>query len=334
MDTIRIGLFGTAHSHAPGKLRAVLAHPGVEFAGVWEADARLRERARTNAAYEGLAFVSAAEELLEDPTVHALCVEGDEGKCSQDALRAVTAGKHIWYDKPAGDWPVFQAIIETARERRLHVQLGYMLRYSAAFGQVAEWVRTGFLGDVFKVRGNMSALRDEASRRRADYPGGVGFELAPHLMDQALWLFGRRPEKVTSFLRNDATPDFPGYADNTLVVLEFARGMALLEVAANEVSPQARRFEVYGTRGSATVLEPFEPGARIKLVLDEARGGYAKGEQDVEVSPTPRSVSFPAELESFVATIRGASPHRPLEHELLVEETLHRAVGNLPARAA
>ena len=33
----------------------------------------------------------------------------------------------------------------------------------------------------------------------------------------------------------------------------------------------ARRFEVFGTKGSAILLEPFEPGGRIRLALDEAR---------------------------------------------------------------
>ena len=36
-----------------------------------------------------------------------------------------------------------------------------------------------------------------------------------------------------------------------------------------------RRFEVFGTRGSAIIVEPFVPGHSIKLCLDEARGGYA-----------------------------------------------------------
>jgi hypothetical protein len=98
-----------------------------------------------------------------------------------------------------------------------------------------------------------------------------------------------------------------------------------------EVAPAARRFEVYGTRGSAIVLEPFEPGSRVRLVLDQDRDGFQKGEQIVEVEPTPRTISFPAELTSFIATLRGAAPDRPLDHELLVEETLHRAVGTLPA---
>jgi predicted dehydrogenase len=330
-EKIRFGLYGTGHSHAPGKLRALLSHPEVELVGVCEPDDRLRQRAQANTAYEGVTFLDAPEELLEDPTVHAVCVEGTEGYCAQDAFRAVQAGKHIWYDKPAGDWLLFQAICQTAREKSLHVQMGYMLRYTAAFRHLSDWTRAALLGDLFSIRGHMSTSSTEATRGQGGYKGGIAHQLAPHMMDQVLWLFGERPAKVTSFLRNDATPAVPTHADNTLVVLEFARGMGMIDIANMEVAPAARRFEVYGTRGSAIVLEPFEPGSRVRLVLDEARGGYEKGEQIVEVEPTPRSISFPAELTSFIATVRGAAPDRSLEHELLVEETLHRAVGTIPA---
>ena len=331
-ELIRFGLMGTGHSHAPGKLRALRESADVEFVGAFEEDAERRARAQSNAAYEGVPWLDSAEDLLEDPTVHALCVEGEEGRCSPDALRAVQAGKHIWYDKPAGDWTVFQAICETAREKRLHVQLGYMLRYTAAFQHVGEWVRSGLLGDLFAVRGHMSTSSMADARARSGYPGGIAFQLAPHMMDQVLWLVGgERPSRVTSFLRNDATPAAPAHADNTLVVLEFAKGMAMIDIAHMVVAPVARRFEVYGTRGSAIVLEPFEPGSKVRLVLDEARGGYQKGEQIVEMTPTPRSISFPAELASFIATVRGTAPDRSLEHELLVEETLHRAVGTIRA---
>ena len=331
MDKVRFGLYGTGHSHAPGKLRALLDSPEVELVAVCEPDPQLRERAQANPTYAGLRFIDTPDELLDDPHVHALCVEGTEGKCSRDALRAVRAGKHIWYDKPAGDWADFQELCGAAREKGLHVQMGYMLRYTAAFQGVSEWARAGLLGDLFSVRGHMSTSSTEATRGQGGYKGGIAHQLAPHMMDQALWLFGERPHTVTSFLRNDATPAVPSHADNTLVVLEFKKGMATIDIANMEVAPVARRFEVYGTRGSAIVLEPFEPGVRVRLVLDEARGGYQRGEQLLDMTPTPRSISFPAELASFIATIRGAAPDRSLEHELLVEETLHRAVGTIPA---
>ena len=335
---VRFAVYGTAHSHGPGKVRALLDCPAVEVAGVCEPDAAQRQRAQTNPAYAPLHWFDRPDDFLSDPSIAAVCVEGAEGKCAHLARECIAAGKHIWYDKPAGDLETFRWMIDTARQRGLHIQMGYMLRYSTAFRQVSEWAHTGLLGDLFAIRGHMSRYDSDAGRGREALPGGIAFQLAPHMADQAIWLFGTRPNKVTSFLRNDATPAHPAHADNTLVVLEFSAlpgsprptgGLAMIDIAALEVNPATRRFEVYGTRGSAIVLEPFEPGERIRLCLDEARAGYAKGEQIVEVDPTPRSISFPRELDSFLVTIRDhRPPERSLDHELLVEETLHRAISH------
>jgi predicted dehydrogenase len=186
------------------------------------------------------------------------------------------------------------------------------------------------LGDVFAVRGHMS--RSDAIRGQRSHRGGIAFELAPHMIDQVVWLMGGRPRKVTSFLRNDATPAAPQHADNTLAVLEFDRGMAYIDIAHMEPAPAARRFEVYGTRGSAVVVEPFEPGHAIRLCLAEAQGGFERGEQMVATEPTPRSQSYRHELAAFAATLRGRQPpERSLDHELLVEETLHRVTGAIAA---
>ncbi|MDQ3700173.1 MAG: Gfo/Idh/MocA family oxidoreductase [Chloroflexota bacterium] len=327
---IRIVLYGTQHSHARGKAGAMAARPDVELVGVCEPDAASRARAREHPAYAGLRWFDTPAEFLEDRSVVGVCVEGEEGKCVELARQCVAAGKHIWYDKPAGDYAIFEWMVDTARERRLHIQMGYMLRYSGAFRQISDWARDGLLGDIFAVRGHMSTSSSAADRGRQGYVGGIAFQLAPHMMDQAIWLLGGRPEKVTSFLRNDATPDVPAHADNTLVVLEFSRGMAMIDIANMEPGPAARRFEVYGTQGSAIVLEPFEPGGTVRLCLTDDAQGYQKGARMVTVEPTPREQSYHHELAAFVATLQGKqAPDRTLDHELLVEETLHRAVGTL-----
>lgn len=92
----------------------------------------------------------------------------------------------------------------------------------------------------------------------------------------------------------------------------------------------ARRFEVYGTRGSAIITEPFEPGTRIRLCLDEAREGYEEGEQVVELETRSRQQCYDAELHDFIAVVRdGQTPCRGLEHELVVQETILRVAGEL-----
>ena len=92
----------------------------------------------------------------------------------------------------------------------------------------------------------------------------------------------------------------------------------------------ARRFEVYGTRGSAIITEPFEPGNQIRLCLDEARDGYEEGEQVIEMETRSRHQCYDAELVDFVGVVRdGRAPIRDLDHELLVQETILRCAGEL-----
>jgi predicted dehydrogenase len=204
-----------------------------------------------------------------------------------------------------------------------------MFRYHEGFALIAEWARSGLLGQIYALRAHMSTHIAEAQRRRIGvHRGGVFYDLAGHMLDQIVWLLGR-PEKVTSFLRND-DPSLPGFADNTLAVLEYDRAMAVVDIAAMEVRPVARRYEVYGTEGSAILLEHFESAQRIRLCLEQARGGFQAGEQIVTVNLQSRQELYELELEAFLATMAGRQPpDRSLEHELLVQETLLRCTGVL-----
>jgi hypothetical protein len=91
----------------------------------------------------------------------------------------------------------------------------------------------------------------------------------------------------------------------------------------------ARRFEVYGSQGSA-IMEPFEPAGPIRLCLEAAQGGYEAGPQIIPVPVQSRQALYDLELEAFIAVLTGQkSPDRSLAHETLAQETLLRAVGQL-----
>lgn len=331
-ERLRMVMYGIGHSHSPGKYRAMCNDPSVDVVGVCEPDAGTRDRVEPDPAFEGAHWIADPQSFLADPSVNAVCVEGDEGRCSALALECIRAGKHLWYDKPAGDAVTFRTIIATARARSLKVQMGYMLRYVEAFVTIGEWVHAGVLGHIFSVRGHMSTTSSSDRRGHTGYPGGIAFQLGPHMIDQVLWILGGGPDRITAFLRNDATSGFPAHADNTLIVMEYPRAIAMIDIAEMESSPPARRFEVYGTSGSAIVVEPFEPGTTVRLCLSGSTTladgrTFAAGEHHIPMPPTPRTISFPRELAAFVRSVQGhVPPDRTLDHELLVEETLHRAI--------
>jgi predicted dehydrogenase len=318
---------GTAHAHASGKVGALRANADVAFHGVYEPDPALRAQRDGDAAYRDVHWFGGEAEVLQNEEIAAVAVESHVADNLAIARRALEHGKHVWLDKPAGnDWQAFQDVIELARSKGLLVQLGYMFRYNPGFRFILDWVREGRLGDVFAVRGRMSqSLSEERRAYLSAYEGGILFELLCHLIDIVVALLGR-PDRVTSFLRDDLGTA-PSFEDNTLTAFEYARAMAMLSSAAMEVSPfVARRFEVYGTRGSL-ILEPFETSPVLRICLDAARHGFESGWQQIPIESPPR---YAASLAALVADIRGEkTPDRSLDHELVVQETVLRASGIL-----
>jgi len=304
---LRIAQIGSGHGHAAGKWRALSSNPDVDaVVQVEPAD---------------------ASTVLADPSIVAVAVETRNHQSLSVARTAVDAGKHLWFDKPAGDdFAAFAAVMREAAARKLHVQMGYMFRYSPAFVYVADAVKAGQVGDVFALRAHMStnvnlAERTEQSRHR----GGILYDLGGHMIDQVVWLLGR-PDRVEAVLRNDATPELPGYADNTLAVFEYAHALVSIEIAAMAAPPTARRFEAYGTRGSA-MLEPFDGAQRV--VLTHGGAQTVMGMPEVN-----RQTLYDRELVAFVGVLRGQqAPDRSPEHELLVQETLLRTTGTLGNQA-
>ena len=331
MTPIRIAQYNTRHGHAEGKCAALRGCAEVELAGVLEPDgARRAALDQPGSAYHGVRWFTNAAEILDDPTIVAVASEGRNDESLEQTASIVRAGKHVWYDKPAGDdWTGWQEVVAEAQMRDLLVQVGYMFRYHDGLSQIAAWVRSGILGEVFAIRAHMStSIPLDAMRTIAVHPGGIFYDLAGHMLDQIVWTLGR-PTQVTAFFRQDGA-EVPGFADNTLGVLTYPRALAFVDIAAMEPSPMARRFEVYGSRGSA-ILEPFEPAGRIRLCLAEGSGERPAGAQWVPVRAQSRQELYDLELQAFVATLRGHKPpDRPPDHELLVQETLLRLTGRIP----
>ena len=331
MSPVRMAQVGTKHGHAAGKLLSMQRNPHVEFAGVFEPDEQRRgELSNAPGPYQNVHWFHALDDMLSDRGIVAVASEGSNRESLAQTEAIVQAGKHVWYDKPAGlDWEHWQRVAALSRSRSVVIQMGYMFRYHHAFRLVSELAREGALGAVFSIRAHMSTWLTFSQREVISaYPGGIFFDLAAHMLDQILWVLGR-PRAVTAFLRNDGGAPL-AFQDNTLGVFEFEKAIAFVDIAAMEPRPMARRYEVYGRCGSAIISEPFESTRQVRLALEEPAGGYSAGEHLISVPEQSRQDLYDRELEAFLATILGRQPaDRPLEHDSLVQETLLRSVGLL-----
>ncbi len=146
-------------------------------------------------------------------------------------------------------------------------------------------------------------------------------ELGCHLIDRIIDLWGR-PREVRSWLRCD-TSMADRAADNTLAVLEYDRGLAVVTAAARMAGSGVHRsFEVIGTDGTF-LIQPVEPGKRVQVCMREAKGPYKAGWQELSMPNQPRYVGDLNDLA------RALLDKRPLkysyDYELLLQETLIRA---------
>jgi predicted dehydrogenase len=319
---IKIGQIGVGHAHAT-KLGVYRASPDYEVVGIVEPDAELRRAAESQAAFRGLPWMTEAE-LLAVPGLQAVLVETKVRDLLPAAEACVRAGKHVHLDKPAGDsLPRYARLLKRAAEQRLLVQMGYMYRYNPGVVLLRQFLKDGWLGEVFEVHAVMSKVVEPAARREfAEFSGGILFELGGHIVDLVVGVLGK-PERVAPFPRRSTDPG-DGLMDNMLAVFEYPRATATVRCSALEVEGFDRRhLVVCGTRGTFQIQPLDNPSARISL--DQPRGAYRKGSQDVTFAKYTRYVGDAADMARI---LRGEKPNDfSYSHDLDVQDTLLRASG-------
>lgn len=323
---VRAGMLGTGHSHFTGKLKAMQDSPDYEVVGIAENDPAAKAKLQNDPRYSSLRWMG-EEELLRDPSIHLVVVECRVWEAIPWGTKVISAGKHLHLEKPPGnELGPFKALVEEARRKRLLLQTGYVWRWHQGVIAALDAARAGWLGEVFMIRGTMNSDRGPDERAiEAKYRGGGMFELSGHVIDRVVELMGR-PKAVKSWLRHDTSvPD--KLADNNLAVLEYDKALVVISQAAKmSGAGDHRSLEILGTDGSVLVHPEAAP-PRMRVQMRKACGPYKAGWQDITLPPQPRFVGDFADLARALKS--GQPLKQSYDHELLLQETLLRASGEL-----
>jgi predicted dehydrogenase len=166
------------------------------------------------------------------------------------ATAALEAGKHVVVDKPfvltPGDARRLSALA-VAKGRVLSVF--HNRRWDSDFLGARAALAGGTLGDIVHFESHFDrfrpAVRDRA-RERPEPGGGILYDLGPHLIDQAVELFGL-PEGVSAAAATQRTG--ARIDDWTDIVLDYGRLRVILH-ASMLVAGGAVRLALHGTKGS------------------------------------------------------------------------------------
>ena len=319
---IKIGQIGIGHAHA-SKLSVYRSSSEYEVVGVVESDLKLRQKLENVDPYRGVNWMT-QEQLLNVPGLQAVLVETQVRDLLSTAESCIDAGKHVHIDKPAGtSLSHLKRVLDKAANKKLLVQMGYMYRYNPAIVLLRDFLKRGWLGEIFEVHTVMSKIVDPASRLEiAEYPGGIMFELGCHVLDLVVAIMGK-PTKVVPFSKRVSKSE-DMLSDNMLSVLEYPGAIATIKSSAVEVNGGERRhLVVCGTGGTFHVQPLDNPSARV--ALDKPHDQYKMGYQELSFPKYTRYVDDAADMARIV---RGEKPTDfSYEHDLNVQTALLQSCG-------
>jgi predicted dehydrogenase len=243
--TLNVALLGYGYAgktfHAP----LIVATPGLRLAVVASSDP-----AKVRADLPGVAVLLDADAVLAQGRLDLVVIATPNDTHADLARRALQAGRHVVVDKPFTlTLAEAQGLADLAASAGRVLAVFHNRRWDADFLTLSRLVADGTLGEVLALESRFDRFRPQVRRRwrEAAIPGGgLWYDLGPHLVDQALRLFGL-PEAVYA----DLAPQRPGAeaVDYCHVLLRYPRRRVVLH-ASMLVAADSPRFAAHGTSGS------------------------------------------------------------------------------------
>lgn len=205
----------------------------------------------------GIAIEGDPMQAVVDPGVDLVVIATPNDTHFPLAQAALRAGKHVVVDKPmTPSLPEARELSATAQAHGRLLSVFHNRRWDSDFLSVRQALGEGLIGEVRHFESRIERFRPQVRDRWRERPGpaaGLWWDLGPHLVDQALTLFGTPDSVQANFAmqRSGATTD-----DWAHVVLGFGPSIrAVLQVGMLAAIP-GPRFIVHGTRGSMVKARP------------------------------------------------------------------------------
>ena len=223
------------------------AYPAFELYAVAE-----RTEARMAHDYPDIRSFGSVAELLADASIELVVVNTPSATHFELASLALRAGKHVLIEKPvATSVAQLQELLALARQQGRHLLAYQNRRWDSDFGSVRHMAESGQLGqlleahfrfDRYKPTLNIKKFKEEPS------PGaGLLADLGPHIIDQAISLFGQPLSAHKTLGRNRPGSQVDDFFS---LHLRYPRGLNVWLTSSLLVAAPGPAYVLHGTLGS------------------------------------------------------------------------------------
>jgi scyllo-inositol 2-dehydrogenase (NADP+) len=173
--------------------------------------------------YPGIVSYDSIDELLADDEIELIVVNTPNYLHFEHATQALQAGKHVLIEKPAAATSAeVRALYDLCRKVDRKVMVYQNRRYDSGFLSVKEVIESGRLGGLIEVHFRFDRYKATIGpkafkEKKVNAANGLLFDLGPHLLDNAISLFGKPLsfDRVTAIHReNSEVNDYFSYRLN------------------------------------------------------------------------------------------------------------------------
>jgi predicted dehydrogenase len=271
-----------------------------ELAWICDLNADLLDR--YSARYPDARTTGRFDDLLEDASVQAIVIATPVVTHADLARRALTAGKHVFVEKPpALSGAEADELVTLAEEQDLVLLPGHLLLYHPAVAKLRELIDSGELGEILYIYGNRQNLGQIRKDENALWSLGV------HDLSVILHLVGEDPSEVwargESFIHE-------GVEDVVFCYLRFPSGI-VAHMHLSWLDPHKMRKMTVVGRNKMAVFDDMELERKV-TVYDkgteqraESYGEWRTRTGDIYIPKIPNDEPLRLECRHFLSLVAG-----------------------------
>ena len=327
--TIRVGVIGAGY-WGPNIIRNLYEAPGAEAVAV--ADLSQERLDAIHKRFPSLRVTTNYRELLDDPTIDAICIVTPVKTHRKLAEEAFAAGKHVFVEKPLAQSVSDAEAIVRARDRAgKTLMVGHTFVYNPAVEHVKGILDAGGIGNVHYL----DSQRVNLGLHQFDT--NVLWDLGPHDVSIALYWLDEEPEWVQC---SGACFVQANIEDVVFLMIGFPSG-AIAHAHLSWLAPSklrtttvigSQKMVIYDDNQSVDKVKIYDQGVD-KLEIDELRRSYRAG--DIHSPRIAMTEALQVEMRHFIECVRdGRKPRSDGEAGLMVVRVLELAMRSLRSGGA
>lgn len=302
---VRVGLIGYGYAgktfHAP----LIQAIPGLTLGAVASSDA-----SKVHRDLPRVDVMAEATQLIASTAIDLVVIATPNATHASLASAALCAGKHVVVDKPFTlGLSEARALIGQAEHAGRLLSVFHNRRWDSDYLAVKQAVEGGIVGTVRHFESHFDRYRPtvRARWREQAVPGaGIWHDLGPHLIDQALQLFGL-PQRVIATVAIQRSGG--EVADWAHVLLDYGWTRVILH-ASMLVAGASRRFVVHADRGSLLKVGTDRQESQLLAGITPGAPGWGEDPDGLiiyEGGKSMRTIGAPAgDYRSYYTGVRDA----------------------------